>query len=116
MPAFSYRFVTDRVTAARAATEKGWRTARRAFDEARTEAFEGAREMGLPAAEGPFIDVGRRPGPLTRVLQGAAGAIVLALLAGGALSLFVFFIQLLLAYLLATEVLGLRFDIRPQAA
>ena len=64
----------------------------------------------------PTIDVGARPPMLRRALQAAAGGLVLALLTGCAVTIFLFFIQLLVAYLVATEVLGLRIDLRPEAA
>lgn len=115
MPAFSYRSLRDRIADAREAAERGVRNARRVFEEAREEASQAVRQMGLPEARANVIDVGDRPGGLTRLLHGAAGVLILALLAGGAVTLFTFFLQLLAAYLLAVGVLGLRLDLDPQA-
>jgi hypothetical protein len=115
MPGFAYRTfassLTDRAHGVADAARSSWRRARKAVDDARAEVEDAAQKMGLPTKEPPIIDVGERPSALVRLLQGATGLVVLALLAGGALSLFTFFLQLVVAYVLATQVLGLRIDL-----
>jgi hypothetical protein len=117
MGLFSSRTFSDtlggRVSAFRDAARESYARARRAADDAKREFEEAAQAAGLPTRPAPVIDVGERPTLPIRLLQAAAGALVLSLLAGGALTLLFFFTQILLAYLLSSQVLGLRFDLSP---
>lgn len=112
----------ERASSLRASAERGVKRAKDLVGEARREAEEVARRAGipmqggLPMAEGPVIDVGQTPSRATRLVHAAAGACVLALLAGGAVSLALFVLQILAAYLISTRVLGLRVDLAPPRA
>ncbi len=106
----------SRATAYADAVGRTWRRARRFVDEAKEELEKAAKKSGLPTRPAQVIDVGERPGVLVRVVKAAAGAVVLALLFGSALGLTFFTVQFLLAWLISTQVLGLRIDLTPPSA
>ena len=88
----------------------------RSVSRAREEAEQTARTLGMPVDRSPVIDVGRRPSPLKKVGL-ALGAALLALLIGGSLVAFTsFFLQFVIATLIATQVLGINLNINPEAA
>lgn len=105
-----------RAAAFKDAASRTWRRARHFVAEAKDELERAAGKSGLPTKPAAVIDVGERPGRLTRMAQAAAGALVLALLFGSAVSLTFFASQLLLAWLISTQVLGLRIDLNPPGA
>lgn len=118
-PSSLFSTLSARAQSLRASAERGVRRARSLVNEARREAEEVARRAGVPTAplkEPPVIDVGETPSRALRLAHAAAGALVLALLFGGAVSLGLFVLQVLAAYLLSTRVLGLRVDIAPPKA
>lgn len=108
--------LSARASELRASAERGVQRAKDLVAEARREAEEVARRAGVPTKQAPVIDVGESPSRATKLVQAAAGAAVLALLTGGALSLALFVMQILAAYLLSTRVLGLRVDLAPPRA
>jgi hypothetical protein len=118
-PSSLFSTLSARTASLRASVERGVRRARNLAHEARREAEAVARRAGLPTMprnEPPVIDVGETPSFAIRLVHGAAGALVLALLFGGAVSLGLFILQILAAYLLSTRVLGIRVDIAPPQA
>ncbi len=108
--------LSARASELRASAERGVRRAKDLVSEARREAEDVARRAGVPTKQAPVIDVGETPSRALRLVQAAAGVAVLGLLLGGALSLALFVLQVLAAYLLSTRVLGLRVDLAPPRA
>jgi len=89
--------------------------ARRVVRDARQEWTVGAshiRDEARAALAGnePVIDVGERPSPLARAGRTAAAIVVVALALGALATFATFFVQLLVALVIATRVLGLRID------
>lgn len=74
-----------------------------------TSQFRDEARAALGASE-PIIDVGERPSPLARAGRTAAALIVVALALGALATFATFFVQLLVALVIATRVLGLRID------
>lgn len=90
--------------------------AKKAYAQAAAEMDKAARRMGLPPREEPVIDVGARPGAVSRALRASASALAVALTASALLSLLLFCVQLFAAFLIVTRGLGLRVDVARPAA
>jgi hypothetical protein len=106
----------QRAAQARRSAKNVAREVGRSVGRAREEAEHTARALGMPMDQGQVIDLGRRPSALKQ-LGTAVAATLLALLVGGSLVAFTsFFLQFLIATVIATRVLGINLDINPSAA
>jgi len=108
--------IREELNQARLSVRDALREIRTTFDESRSHfKSKGHPTSSLGEPQFDVIDLGRKKGLAKRMLQGGVAAIVLGLMASGAVAFALFALQVAVAFLLAVSILGVRIDMNPGA-